>query len=183
MDRILRTPAKLEDILDLEAGDFVSLSGRIYTARDKAHAAIRERGAPVDLVGSAIYHCGPIMQDGRVICAGPTTSSRLTRYTEEMLDRGVRIFIGKGGLPGDSGLIRGRAVYLAYTGGCGAAAARQLKAVRSHLPDLGMAEAVWELEAIDMGPMIVAMDAHGRDIYEEVRSSVRTRLAGKTDSD
>jgi len=168
----LKTPLSQEDINKLQAGDVVFLSGTIYTARDKAHAYLRREKSPVDLQGAAVYHCGPLLLDQEVLSAGPTTSGRMARYTDEMLDRGVKAIIGKGGLPSQP--FRGRAVYLAYPGGCGAAAARQLQSRKQHLVHLGMAEALWEFEAFDLGPMIVAVDVHGRDLYRDVRESRRT---------
>ena len=124
----LRTPLAEEEVLKLAAGDVVFLSGTVFTARDKAHALMRRSGCPVSLEGAALYHCGPLISDGRVLSAGPTTSGRLARYTDEILGMGVRIIIGKGGLPGEP--FRDRAVYLAYPGGCGAAAAQQLEGFR-----------------------------------------------------
>jgi fumarate hydratase subunit beta len=169
------TPLSEEDIQKLRAGDVVFLSGTIYTARDKAHAAMRSRGGlPVPLSGAAIYHCGPLIKNGRVISAGPTTSGRVARYTDEVVSRGVRAIIGKGGIPGEP--LKGRCVYLAYPGGCGAAAAGQLKVIAVHLEELGMAESVWEMEARDLGPMIVAVDSWGQDLYSDVKRSVRDRL-------
>jgi fumarate hydratase subunit beta len=170
----LKTPLAPEDIAALRAGDVVYLSGIIYTARDKAHARMRAEGSPISLEGAAVYHCGPLIGGDEILSAGPTTSGRMARYTEEMLDRGVRAIIGKGGLPGEP--FRGRAIYLAYPGGCGAAAARQLSVRRAHIKDLGMAEALWEFEAEGLGPMIVGIDAHGRDIFADVRRSVEGRL-------
>ncbi len=170
----LRTPLSAEDVKRLRAGDVVFLSGQIYTARDKAHALLRARGSPVSLEGAALYHCGPLIRGDRVLSAGPTTSVRLARYTEEILGLGVRAIIGKGGLPAEP--FQGRAVYLAYPGGCGAAAARQLRVRSVHLQDLGMAEALWEFEAENLGPMIVAVDSHGGDLYTDVRRSVRSIL-------
>ncbi|MBN1236478.1 MAG: fumarate hydratase C-terminal domain-containing protein [Methanotrichaceae archaeon] len=167
----LRSPLSDEDVKKLVAGDVVFLSGPIFTARDKAHALIRQAGSPVSLQGAALYHCGPIIQNERVLSAGPTTSGRMARYTEEILKLGVKAIIGKGGLPGEP--FRNRAVYLAYPGGCGAAAAQQLSVLRVHLQELGMAESLWEFEARELGPMIVAVDAHGRDLYQEVRGSVQ----------
>lgn len=96
----LSTPLSGEDIRMLEAGDVVFLSGIIYSARDKAHAMIRKAGSPVSLEGAALYHCGPLIQEGRVLSAGPTTSGRMARYTEEMLEKGLRAIIGKGACPG-----------------------------------------------------------------------------------
>ena len=170
----LKTPLSSEDVQKLRAGDVVFLSGPLFTARDKAHALMRRAGCPVSLEGAALYHCGPIIQDKRVLSAGPTTSGRMARYTEEILKMGVRAIIGKGGLPGEP--FRNKAVYLAYPGGCGAAAARQLEVKEVHLPELGMAESIWAFEAQDFGPMIVAVDAHGKDLYQEVRSSAGKRI-------
>ena len=163
----LRTPLSWEDIRMLEAGDVVFLSGIIYSARDKAHAMIRRAGSPVSLEGAALYHCGPLIQEGRVLSAGPTTSGRMVRYTEEMLEKGLRAIIGKGGLPPEP--FRGRAVYLAYPGGCGAAAARKLEVVTVQLSELGMAESLWTFRAKDFGPLIVAIDSKGADLYQEAR--------------
>ncbi len=163
----LSTPLSGEDIRMLEAGDVVFLSGIIYSARDKAHAMIRKAGSPVSLEGAALYHCGPLIQEGRVLSAGPTTSGRMARYTEEMLEKGLRAIIGKGGLPPEP--FRDRAVYLAYPGGCGAAAARKLEVLTVHLSELGMAESLWTFRAKDFGPLIVAIDSKGRDLYQEAR--------------
>jgi fumarate hydratase subunit beta len=170
----LTTPLSRNDVADLVAGDMVVLDGTIFTARDKAHALMRSQGNPISLNGAALYHCGPLIQNGRALSAGPTTSGRMARYTEEILGHGVRAIIGKGGLPGDP--FQNNAVYLAYPGGCGAAAARQLTVKGVHCPELGMAESIWEFEAHDFGPMIVAIDMHGKDIYEEVKRSAKNQL-------
>ena len=163
----LKTPLTREAVKKLRAGDVVFLSGPIYTARDKAHALLRAKGSPVSLEGAALYHCGPLIRGDEVLSAGPTTSGRMARYTAETLRLGVRAIIGKGGLPAEP--FRGKAVYLAYPGGCGAAAARQLRFRSVHLQELGMAEALWEFEAENLGPMIVAVDMHGGDLYRDVR--------------
>lgn len=173
MEHRIKTPLSLSDIESLRAGDVVFLSGTVFTARDKAHALLRSEGSPVELKGAVLYHCGPLISDQKVISAGPTTSGRMDRYTEFILNLGVRAIIGKGGLPGQPFL--GRAVYVAYPGGCGAAAAKQLKTKRVHLKELGMAEALWEFEATDLGPLIVAIDTYGGDLYEEVRKSLQDR--------
>lgn len=173
MEHRLKTPLSPQDIGALQVGDAVLLSGTVFTARDKAHALLRSKGSPVRLEGAALYHCGPLIGSQKVISAGPTTSGRMARYTNFILDLGVRAIIGKGGLPGRPFL--GRAVYLAYPGGCGATAAKQLKIREVHHKELGMAEAIWEFIALDLGPMIVAIDSHGGDLYEEVRSSLENR--------
>ncbi len=173
MEHRLKTPLSEEDVKKLRAGDVVFLSGIVYTARDKAHALMRSKQSPVSLEGAALYHCGPLIKNGKVLSAGPTTSGRMARYSDEILSWGARAIIGKGGL--HSGPFKGRAVYLAYPGGCGAAAAGQLKAVKAHLAELGMAEALWEFQAENLGPMIVAIDTQGSDLYQDVRNKARAR--------
>ncbi len=171
MEHRLKTPLSEEDVIKLRAGDVVFLSGIVYTARDKVHALIRSKGSPVSLEGAVLYHCGPLVKNGKVLSAGPTTSGRMARYSDEILSRGVRAIVGKGGLPSEP--FKGRAVYLAYPGGCGAAAAGQLNAVKAHLEELGMAEALWEFQAENLGPMIVAIDTQGSDLYQDVRNKAR----------
>ncbi len=174
MEHRLKTPLSAQDINALHAGDVVLFSGTIFTARDKAHALLKSQKSPVELKGAVIYHCGPLISGDHVVSAGPTTSGRMARYTEFILDQGVLAIIGKGGLP--SLPFRGRAVYLAYPGGCGAAAAQQLRMKGVHFEELGMAEAMWEFQAVNLGPMIVAIDAHGGDIYQEVRRSLKKSM-------
>ena len=175
----LTTPLSRDDIMELQAGDIVYLSGTIYTARDEAHLRILEltdegKPLPFDLEGAALYHCGPLMQkdkgDWRTVAAGPTTSARMTDMTPQVLDNyNVRAIIGKGGMKNIAPVLGDRCVYLAYTGGCAALAVDMIKGVRDvHWLELGMPEAVWVLEVENFGPLIVGVDAKGRDLYEEV---------------
>jgi fumarate hydratase subunit beta len=179
MEYRLRTPLSAVDIERLRVRDVVYLDGTIFTARDKAHASIREKDSPVSFVGAALYHCGPLINNDKVLSAGPTTSGRLSRYTEEILNLGVKAIVGKGGLPAEP--FKGRAIYLAYPGGCGAMAASQLFIRNIHFAELGMAEAIWELSAKNMGPMIVAIDSRGCDLYGEIRRKVQKKLRTKLD--
>ncbi|KAF5423195.1 MAG: Tartrate dehydratase alpha subunit [Candidatus Methanocomedens sp.] len=175
----LTTPLTQDDIMELQAGDIVYLSGTIYTARDEAHLRILEltdggKPLPFDLEGAVLYHCGPLMQKNkggwRTVAAGPTTSARMTDMTPQVLDNyNVRAIIGKGGMKNIAPALEDRCVYLAYTGGCAALAVDMIKDVRDvHWLDLGMPEAVWVLEVENFGPLIVGVDAKGRDLYEEV---------------
>ncbi len=93
----LKTPLG-DEVLSLRAGDRVSLSGIVYTARDEAHLRMMEDGIPFNPIGAAIYHCGPVIQDDQIIAAGPTTSARMNQLSGFLLDRGVRCLIGKGGM-------------------------------------------------------------------------------------
>ena len=172
--RILRPPLSKNEISKLRAGDLVTISGRIFTARDRAYSRVVERGRPpVDMRGGIVYHCGPLaVREGgryRVISAGPTTSSRMDALQERFLRiTGVRALVGKGGVSPEvaSKLPELGCVYLAFPGGAGVLAARSIRAVeRVVWEDLGQAEAVWVLGVEDFGPCVVAIDLHGGNLY------------------
>jgi fumarate hydratase subunit beta len=164
----LKTPLG-EEVLKLKAGDHVELSGIVYTARDEAHLRMQKDGIPFDPKGAAIYHCGPVIQDNRVIAAGPTTSARMNGLSGFLIERGVRALIGKGGMGTMvRNLLRGRGVYLAFTGGCAALAVSHMTLKGVYYEDLGMAEAVWVIE-LDRLPLVVGIDADGYDIFDTAR--------------
>jgi fumarate hydratase subunit beta len=168
----LRTPLG-DEVIALHAGDQVKLSGTVYTARDEAHIRMQKDGIPFNPRGAAVYHCGPVVQDNRIIAAGPTTSARMDGLSGFLLDRGVRALIGKGGMGGKvRGQLKNRAVYLAFTGGCAALAASHMKLCGVYFADLGMAEAVWVIE-LDALPLIVGIDAHGGDLFEAARARAK----------
>ncbi len=164
-----------DEVLSLRAGDRVTLSGTVYTARDEAHIAMQEHGIPFDPTGAVIYHCGPIITGGRVISAGPTTSARMNSLSGFLIDAGVRALVGKGGMgPGVSCLLRGRGVYLAFTGGCAALAAARMQVRGTFFSELGMAEAVWVLE-LDHLPLVVGIDSEGNDLFFRVQENAESR--------
>lgn len=166
-----------DEVLSLRAGDAVTLSGTVYTARDEAHLRMMEEGIPFDPQGAAVYHCGPVIRDGRVLAAGPTTSARMNRLSGFILDAGVRALIGKGGMgPEVREQLRGRGVYLAFTGGCAALAAARMTLKGVYFEDLGMAEAVWEIE-LDHLPLIVGIDAHGGDLFSEIDRKAKIQFS------
>ncbi|WP_445475890.1 FumA C-terminus/TtdB family hydratase beta subunit [Methanococcoides methylutens] len=190
MEYRLNTPLKKEDIEQLGAGDIVYLTGTVLTARDEAHARILEMydeglELPFELEGAAIYHCGPLMQqiEGKwtVVAAGPTTSDRMSKMTPELLDHyNVRVLIGKGGMNNVAESLKGKCVYLAYTGGCAALAAGSIKNVpQVHWLDLGMPEAVWELEVVEFGPLIVGIDTKGNDLFTSIKKRARESFLKK----
>jgi fumarate hydratase subunit beta len=179
MEYHLTTPLKKEDILKFNTGDVVYISGTIFTARDEAHARIlelTEKGEelPFDLEGSVIYHCGPLMQKREekweVVAAGPTTSARMSKMTPLLLEKhNVLALIGKGGMTNVSEALEDSCVYLAFTGGCAALAAENIKNVPTvHWLDLGMPEAVWELTVENFGPLIVGIDTKCNDLFSEI---------------
>ena len=175
----LKTPLGSE-ILSLHAGQRVYLTGTIYTARDEAHLEMQKCGIPFNPKGAVIYHCGPVVDTEKnvIVAAGPTTSARMNSLCGFLIDAGVCAFIGKGGMSRDVlEKLRGRGVYLAYTGGCAALAASRMKLKGVSYPHLGMAEAVWEIEC-DRLPLTVAMDSNGGDIYADVSGSARKSFLG-----
>jgi fumarate hydratase subunit beta len=168
----LKTPLGTE-VLALSAGDNVELSGMVYTARDEAHLRMMNNGIPFDPNGAAVYHCGPVVQDNRIIAAGPTTSARMDNLSKFLIDAGVRALIGKGGMGSAvREQLKGRGVYCAFTGGAAALAASHMTLKGVYYEDLGMAEAVWMIE-LDHLPLTVGIDAKGGDIFETVRAKAK----------
>lgn len=165
-----------EEAVSLRAGDYVYLTGTIYTARDAAHKRMQEaleRGEalPVNLEDNIIYYMGPSpARPGRAIgSAGPTTASRMDKYTPTLLDLGLRGMIGKGkrSQAVRDGIVRNGAVYFAAVGGAGALLSRSITASQViAYDDLGT-EAIRRLEVKDF-PVIVVMDAAGNDLYEQI---------------
>ncbi|WP_270647397.1 Fe-S-containing hydro-lyase [Paeniclostridium hominis] len=163
-----------ETIKSLKCGDMISLSGVIYTARDAAHQRLincinGEKKLPFDLRGQAIYYVGPTPnKEGQVIgSAGPTTSYRMDDLTNPLLDRGLKLMIGKGKRNQSviESMKKNKCVYLAAIGGAGAYISNSIK--KSEIiayEDLG-AEAIRKLEVKDL-LLIVAIDCNGNNIYE-----------------
>ncbi len=180
----LITPLKNADIRKLKVGDVVYISGTVYTARDKAHQkALNENSFPGDIKDGVLFHSGPLArkekEGWKMIAIGPTTSSRMNALEPEFIKRfGVAAIIGKGGMNRPvAEAMKGKAVYLAMTGGCAATAASRIKKVAGiKWLELGEPEAVWVLEAEKLGPLIVAIDANGKSLYDEVNRKVKDNL-------
>ena len=174
MNRHINVPMTKEKAASLKAGDYVYLTGTIYTARDAAHkrmdeALDRGEALPFDIEGSIIYYMGPSpAREGRPIgSAGPTTASRMDKYTPRLLDLGMRAMIGKGKRNRDvmDAIVRGGAVYLAAVGGAGAILSKCiLSSEIVAYEDLGT-EAVRRLTIQDF-PVVVVMDTLGNNLYE-----------------
>ena len=170
----LCVPFGKEEAVKLRAGDYVYLSGILYTARDAAHKrmqeALQENGElPFDLENNVIYYMGPSpAREGRPIgSAGPTTASRMDKYTPALLDLGLRGMIGKGKRSAAviEATIRNRAVYFAAVGGAGALLSRSVISSETiAYDDLGT-EAIRRLEVRDF-PVIVVIDSEGNNLYE-----------------
>ena len=171
----LRAPLSEADVRALKVGDLVMISGRMFTGRDAVHSYLMKHEPPVDLRGSVLYHCGPVVAkegDGwRITAAGPTTSIREEPYQGEIIKRyGVRVVIGKGGMGAKTlaALKEQGAVYLNAIGGAAQFYARSIKKVDGvSLLDFGTPEAMWHLDVEDF-PAIVTMDAHGNSLHKDI---------------
>lgn len=174
MYREIETPLNNEIIDLLAAGDFVYITGTIYTARDAAHArmfdAIKEdKKIPFDLCNNVIYYLGPTpAKPGQVIgSAGPTTSSRMDKYTPLLLNKGLKGMIGKGKRSNEviQDIIKNHAVYFAAIGGAGALLSKCIKESEViAYDDLGT-EAIRKLK-VEKLPVIVVIDCKGNNLYE-----------------
>lgn len=174
MDRQIKVPITKEDVKSLKAGDYVYLSGTIYSARDAAHKRMIEaidvgQELPVDLKGQMIYYMGPSpAREGRPIgSAGPTTASRMDKYTPKLLDIGLAGMIGKGKRTKEviDAVVRNTSVYFAAVGGAGALLSKCIKSAEVvAYDDLGT-EAIRRLEVENL-PAIVVVDCEGNNLYE-----------------
>jgi len=180
-------PFDEKSVRALKAGDAVSITGRLYTGRDKFHKFFADGGKlPVDFKDGALYHCGPVVvrsgtsnASWRVVAAGPTTSVRENPYEPDFIAAsGVRLIIGKGGM--DQATLdacrKYGCVYIQAVGGAGALYAEAIKNVAgvSLLKEFGAAEAVWHFDVKDFTG-IVAMDAHGMSLFAEVAEASNRR--------
>jgi fumarate hydratase subunit beta len=185
----LSTPILEKQIRKIRVGDIIYLSGIVFTARDEAHhralKLAKEGGQlPIDVEGLAMYHCGPIAQkiDGewKILSAGPTTSSRMELFEDDFLKHfAVRVIIGKGGMGSKTtaAMKKFGAVYGAFTGGAGAFAANSIIEVKGvEWLDLGMPEAIWVFRVEDFGPMIVAIDSYGKNLYQDLMERVKRKV-------
>ena len=174
MEIHIKAPISSEDVKSLKAGDYVYLTGTIYTARDAAHKRMEEaltkgEELPIELPNNIIYYMGPSpAREGRPIgSAGPTTASRMDKYVPKLLDLGLKGMIGKGKRSQAvmDAIIRNGAVYFAAVGGAGALLSKSIvKSTIVAYDDLGT-EAIRKLEVVNF-PVIVVIDSDGNNLYE-----------------
>lgn len=180
MEKHITVPFDKETAKSLKAGDYVYLTGVIYTARDAAHKRMDESlnngdKLPIDIDGNVIYYMGPSpAREGRPIgSAGPTTATRMDKYTPRLLDMGLTGMIGKGKRQPKvkEAIVRNNAVYFAAVGGAGALLSQCiLKSDVVAYDDLGT-EAIRRLE-VENFPVIVVIDSEGNDLYERVTANI-----------
>lgn len=183
MEKKIHAPLVSEEIKELRAGDYVYITGTVYTARDAAHKRMEEalnQGSPLllDLKDNVIYYMGPSpARQGRPIgSAGPTTASRMDKYTPRLLDLGLKGMIGKGKRTPEvaEAIVRNQAVYFAAVGGAGALLSKCI--VESQMiayEDLGT-EAIRKLTVKDF-PAVVVIDSLGNNLYEQVMEQRGTK--------
>ena len=181
----LTTPLDDATVRSLKVGDVVMLSGPAFTGRDAVHHHLMSHEPPVDLRGSLVYHCGPVVKkldDGSwtITAAGPTTSIREEPYQADIIGRyGIRAVMGKGGMGPKTlaGLKQHGAVYLNAVGGAAQFYARCIERVDGvSLQEFGTPEAMWHLTLRDF-PAIVTMDAHGNSLHEDIEQASAVQLA------
>lgn len=174
MEKYIKAPLSAQGAKELNAGDYVYITGTIYTARDAAHKRMYEaleqgERLPLDMENNIIYYMGPSpAREGRPIgSAGPTTASRMDKYAPTLLDLGLKGMIGKGKRSEavKDAIVRNGAVYFAAVGGAGALLAQSIKSSEViAYDDLGT-EAIRKLE-VENFPVIVVIDAKGNDLYQ-----------------
>ena len=180
MKKILNTPVSDEDLKDIKIGDVIYLNGHIVTCRDVAHRRLIELGRklPVDLKGGAIFHAGPIVRkmEGtddkyEMVSVGPTTSMRMEKFEKEFIAQtGVKVIVGKGGMgPNtEAGCKEHKAIHCVFPAGCAVVAATCVEEIEdAHWQDLGMPETLWVCRVKEFGPLIVSIDTHGNNLFEQ----------------
>ena len=176
--KILTTPISAEDLLNIKIGDVIYLTGHIVTCRDVLHRRVVEEGRelPVDIKGGAILHAGPIVRKTgeksfEMVSVGPTTSMRMEKFEREFIAKtGVRLIVGKGGMGEGtmSGCREFGAIHCVFPAGCAVVAATQVEEIESaDWTELGMPETLWKCRVKEFGPLIVSIDAHGNNLFEQ----------------
>lgn len=178
--KVLTTPIRAKDLEDIHVGDIIYLNGHITTCRDVAHRRLIEgkRPLPVNLEGGAIFHAGPIVRPIKgsedkyeMVSVGPTTSMRMEKFEYDFIRQtGVKLIVGKGGMK--EGTMEGckefKALHCVFPAGCAVVAAATVEEIEdANWKDLGMPETLWTCRVHEFGPLIVSIDTHGRNLFEE----------------
>jgi L(+)-tartrate dehydratase beta subunit len=189
--RVFHMPITEAQVRELRVDDTVTIEGTLFGIRDANQIALFDRGRRTrfDFGGHAAIHTAPNVRKVPVspehptgyapVCVGTTTSSRMERFTAPLMELGVRLIIGKGGLGPGSQEAFGRlgGAYLAVIGGTAALETTWIEAIEDvDLDDLHP-ESIWKFRVKGFGPLLVAMDTHGGSLYEAVDRKARARRA------
>lgn len=181
----LKSPFSEQDIRKLQAGDIVYFDGLLFGIRDLTQIYMfdQKHEPPVSLAGAPCIHTAPSLRKvgdkWEKICVGTTTSTRMERFSPELIGKyGVRAIIGKGGLLKDSleAMKTHGAVYLAIVGGAACLETQQIEEIEAVYWEHLHPEALYQFRVKDFGPLTVAMDSHGRHLYDEVYEEAKKRL-------
>lgn len=186
----LTMPVTEEQVRALRVGDTVTLQKTLYGIRDASYIALfdKKRQTRFDLHGHAVIHTAPNVRKVPVskafpagyesVCIGTTTSSRMERFTRQLMTEcGVRFIIGKGGMHEGSrqAFQELGGAYLGIVGGTAALETTWIEQIEDvDLDDLNP-ESLWKFRIRDFGPLLVAMDSHGGSLYDEVNADVKSR--------
>lgn len=184
--KILTTPISAEDLKDIHAGDIVYLNGSMTTCRDVAHRRLVEEGRelPVNVKDAAIFHAGPIIRPlendkFEMVSVGPTTSMRMEKFEYEFVKTtGVRVIVGKGGMKEQTAAACKDfgCIHVVIPAGNAVVAAVAVEEIeRAEWRDLGMPETLWNCRVKEFGPLIVSIDAQGRNYFEEKKIEYNKR--------
>jgi L(+)-tartrate dehydratase beta subunit len=182
----LTTPLTEEAVRELSAGDQVTISGTVWGLRDATLIYWHDGGHdfPADLSGGVLLHTQPnVRKDGErwvPVCVGTTTSQRMDRFTRPLLERlGIRAILGKGGMSADTAAAMAEygCVYLAVIGGAASLETLQIEEIEEVYWEHLLPECLWRFRVRDLGPLFVAIDAHGRNLHEDIASRSREHLA------
>jgi L(+)-tartrate dehydratase beta subunit len=181
----LKSPFSEADVRQLRCGDIVYFDGPLFGIRDLTQIYMFDQNhePPVSLAGMPCIHTAPSLRKvgdkWEAICVGTTTSTRMDRFSPPLIEKyGVRAIIGKGGLYEGSlaAMKKCGAVYLAITGGSAALETKSIEEVEAVYWEHLHPEALYRFRVKDFGPLTVAMDSHGRHLYEEVKAEAVKRL-------
>ena len=183
----LDCPLSEADVRELHIGDTVYLNGVVYITRDLGHRRMVEyigqgKELPIDLEGAVIYHAGPVTNKKNdkweIVNCGPTSSARMNPYSPSIIKAGIRVLIGKGTM--DDATLKATktygAVFLAAYSLANIQAQHFEEVLNVHWLDLSPTEAVWVIRVRDWGPLTVAMDSHGNNLYAKLTARAQERF-------
>lgn len=183
----LDCPLSEADVRELQIGDTVYFNGVVYITRDLGHRRMVEhieqgKELPIDLEGAAIYHAGPVTNKKNdkweIVNCGPTSSARMNPYSPTIIKAGIRVLIGKGNM--DDATLKAMkthgAVFLAAYSLANIQAQHFEGVLNVHWLDLSPTEAIWVIRVRDWGPLTVAMDSHGNNLYSKITERAQERF-------
>ncbi|MCF6092850.1 fumarate hydratase C-terminal domain-containing protein [Microaerobacter geothermalis] len=186
----LHPPFDTKTVESLKAGDIVEITGTVYGVRDANLIRLFQEKVPLpkelkrEWEGAAVLHTAPsVRKDGEnryvPICVGTTTSTRMGRFTEGLMTQfGIKAFIGKGGFyeDGAQAIFKRKGVYLSIVGGAAALETTQIEAIEGVWWEDLIPEAIWKFRVNQLGPLIVSIDSHGGNLYQEVKARAKKHL-------